>query len=379
VIREAKNDPEAQKRFLDLLREWFKNEHFTPVAVAAAYMTGILPVKKDGSQSPLADFDEYSILHPGKYAPYFGFNEEEVKGICEKHEMDFETVKRWYDGYTIGSSRSVYNPYSVRKAAAESEEDERYRSYWVQSSASETLLSYIDMDIDGLQETVARLIAGEKVPVNTKAFQNDLETFSGKDDVLTLLIHLGYLSYDRLPWKDRPSEVVNARIPNEEVRLEFEDILRKAKHKRLVELVRKSDQLLKDVLAGNETAVASAIHEVHESHYAPTYYNNEQSLRSVIKLACISWIDQYGKVEELPSGHGVADVAFFPRRESPLPGIVMELKWDKSEEGAISQIENRNYQKVLEDLVGDVILVGIDYDSKDKTHACRIKRIKRIP
>ena len=377
MIREAKNDADAQKAYLEFLRGWFKTGTFTPKVVAAAYMTGILPIKKDASQSSLTDFNECSILYPGKYAPYFGFGEEEVKGICAKHSMDFETARQWYDGYTVGFSLSMYNPYSVMTAAEEKIEEERYGSHWVNTSASEALISYIDIDMDGLRETVAGLIAGEKTLVNTRTFQNDMETFATKDDVLTLLIHLGYLSYDRLPSNGVPSQVVSARIPNEEVRSEFKRILRNTKHKRLVELVRKSDQLLRDVLVGNESAVASAIHDVHDSHYAPTFYNDEQSLRSIVRLACVSWVDHYGKIEELPSGHGVADIAFFPRRKSSCPGIVVELKWDKSGEGAIAQIKDRNYQKVLEDLVGEVILVGIDYDSKDKTHTCRIERIRK--
>ena len=377
MIREAKNDADAQKAYLEFLRGWFKTGTFTPKVVAAAYMTGILPVKKDGSQSPLSDFKEYSILFPSEYAPFFGFNEEEVRGICDKYGMDFETVRQWYDGYTVGFSQSMYNPYSVMTAAEEKIEEERYGSHWVNTSASEALISYIGIDMDGLQETVAGLITGEKTLVNTRTFQNDTETFATKDDVLTLLMHLGFLSYDRLPSGSGENKVVSARIPNEEVRTEFKDMLRTTKHKRLVELVRTSDKLLKDVLARNESAVASAVHDVHDSHYAPTFYNDEQSLRSVVRLACVSWVDHYGKIEELPSGHGVVYIAFFPRRKSSYPGIVVELKWDKSGEGAIAQIKDRNYQKVLEDLVGEVILVGIDYDSKDKRHTCRIERIEK--
>ncbi len=374
VIREAKNDVDAQMVYLGLLREWFKTGTFTPKVVAAAYMTGILPVKKDGSQSPLSDFWEYSILEPEEYAPYFGFNEEEVKGICDKYGMDFEKTRQWYDGYAIGSLRSMYNPYSVMKTALDPKH--RYTSRWKKTSAAETLMSYIDIDMDGLQEMIALLMTGESAEVDTDSFENDMETFADRNDVLTLLIHLGYLTFAFDDEGEEPG-IGFAWIPNKEVESEFTKILRKAKHRRLAELVRRSDQLLEDVLAGNEPAVASAIHDVHDSHYAPTFYNDDQSLRSVVRLACLSWVDHYGKIEELPSGHGVADIAFFPRRRSPYPGIVVELKWDKSGEGAITQIKDRNYQKVLNDLVGEVILVGIDYDSKDKTHTCRIERIRK--
>ena len=142
IIREAKDDDEAQESYLSLLRGWFKNSNFTPEAVAAAYMTGILPIKKDGSQSAISDFIEYSVLEPGDSAGFVGFTEEEVRRICEEKNKDFEKMKSWYDGYTFGDQHSVYNPYSVVCATSSG----KYRSYWKKTSAAETLMTYIDMD-----------------------------------------------------------------------------------------------------------------------------------------------------------------------------------------------------------------------------------------
>ena len=213
MIREARNDNIAQERYLDLLREWFKNGTFTPKVVAAAYMTGILPVKRDGSQSAISDFREFSMLHPGEYAKYTGFSENEVVRLCRKNKMNFEQVKTWYDGYGLGGESSVYNPYSVMNACKE----KTCRSFWGKTSAAEAMTDYINMDFDGLQETVVRLIGGAEVAVNTAQFQNDFERFKSRDDVLTLLIHLGYLTYN--------SDRGTAKVPNEEVRNEFRSFL----------------------------------------------------------------------------------------------------------------------------------------------------------
>lgn len=316
------------------------------------------------------------MLDPRCFADYVGFTEDEVRTLCEKKRGNFQSIKKWYDGYTVGLQHSVYNPYSVMQAV----DSGKYRSYWKKTSAAETLMTYIDMDIDGLQEDIARLIAGESVTVNTDFFQNDVETFADKDDVLTLLIHLGYLTYEEVSDSysaEQDEELTGlARIPNEEIRTEFRQILRKAKHRSLLALVQKSDQLLADTIAGNTAAVAKAIQEVHDSEYAPTFYNNEQSLRYVVKLAYLSCIDQYAKVEELPSGHGMADVVFIPKRRSPLPALIVELKWNKSPEGAIRQIKENGYQNILKNYGGEVILVGINYDEKTKVHECRIESIK---
>ncbi len=364
LIREAKGDTVAQKRYLSLLREWFKSNSFTPKAVAAAYMTGILPIKKDGSQSAISDFKEVTILNPGRFAECTGFTESDVRSLCGKYGMDFEEVRQWYDGYGFPGYGAIYNPYSVMCAMQE----RKCRSYWQKTSAAESLMTYINMDFEGLQETISRLVSGEEIEVDTDLFENDFDIFKSCDDVLTLLIHLGYLTWHE---EDR-----TANIPNEEVRIEFRKILKGGNvNRKWMDLLGRSEKLLEDTVAGNGTAVAKAIEQIRGTQYAPTFYNNEQALRYVIKFAYIAAIDQYLKVEELPSGKGIADVVYLPKRKSLLPAMVVELKWDKSSGGAIGQIKDRNYPAVLEDYGGEIVLVGIGYDSKTKVHTCEIERI----
>ena len=212
MIREAKDEPDAQEAYLNMLRGWFKSNNFTPKVVAAAYMTGILPIKKDGRESAISDFNEYPILEPGEFAEFTGFLEDEVQVKCQEHGLDYQEVKVWYDGYDFPNIGAIYNPYSVMKAM----EKKKCQSYWTQTTAVESLKSYINMNFDGLQETIARLVSGEEIPVNVSGFQNDFETFNKADDVLTLLIHLGYLTYH--------TDNKTVRIPNNEVREEFQQL-----------------------------------------------------------------------------------------------------------------------------------------------------------
>ena len=364
VIREAKEDTVAQKAYLDLLREWFKNGNFTSQAIAAAYMTGILPIKKDKGQSAVSDFDEFTVLEPGEYSEYIGFTENEVRDLCDRYNMSFEKAKQWYDGYTFSETQSIYNPYSIMKAM----QKRVYRSYWQQTSAAENLETLININKDGLQEDILKLIAGEQIVVNTSRFKNDFATFTSKDDVLTLLIHLGYLVYN--------SETRRVRIPNEEVRFEFDDLLQNAQHTGLARLVQDSEKLLQDTLNGNETEVVNAIVRVRNTNYAPMFYNNEQALRYVIKFAYIVCIDYYLKVEELPTGHGIADVVFLPKRDTSLPAMIVELKWSQTAEGAIKQIKEKDYPSLISEYTGDIMLVGINYDEDTKKHSCKIEKIK---
>ena len=364
LIREAKGDTAVQKKYLNFLRGWFKNSNFTPKVVVAAYMTGILPIKKDGSQSAISDFKEYTILNPGRFVEYTGFTERDVRSLCGKYGMDFEEVRQWYDGYDFPGHGAIYNPYSVMCAM----EEQKCRSYWRKTSAAESLMTYINMDFEGLQETISRLISGEEVEVDTDFFENDFESFKSRDDVLTLLIHLGYLT-----WHE---EEGTARIPNEEVRIEFRKILKGTNvNQKWMELLGRSEKLLEDTIAGDAEAVAKAVEEIRDSQYAPTYYNDEQALRYVIKFAYIAAIDQYLKAEELPSGKGIADVVYLPKRRSLLPALVVELKWNKPSEGAIRQIKERNYPAILKEYGGEILLVGISYDAKKKAHSCVIERI----
>ena len=362
IIREAKDDAKTIDVYLNLLREWFKNISFTPKVVAGAYITGILPIKKDGTQSAISDFIEYPILYPGEFAGFTGFTEDDVITLCDTHNMDFDEFKNWYDGYEFANCGSIYNPYSVMSAIR----TKRCRSFWQKTSAAESLLTYVNMNFDGLQDVIAGLITGEEAEVDIDKFENDFETFKSRDDVLTLLIHLGYLSYNE--------DDHSVRVPNEEVREEFRKILKYTDiNSEWVKLISASQKLIDDTIAGNEQEVADAIAKIRDTEYAPTYYNNEQSLRYIIKFAYLAAVGRYMKIEELPSGHGIADLIYLAKPNSKLPTMIIELKWNKSSEGAIKQIKDNNYPAILKDYTEDILLVGINYDSDTKVHTCRIE------
>lgn len=363
LIREAKDDEIAQNAYLNLLRGWFKNNNFTPRVVGAAYMTGILPIKKDGSQSAMSEFDEYSMLDPLEYSEYVGFTEEEVKERCTGSKISFEELKNWYDGYDFADVGAIYNPYSVMKAL----KGGKCQSYWRKTSAANPLTEYIRMDFDGLREKIIRLITGEKIVVNIDGFQNDFESFESADDILTLLIHLGYLTYHEGEH--------TVQIPNEEVRTEFKQLIRQSRiGKAWIRLIKRSEQIVEDVNALNGEAVAAAIEEIRQEQYAPQFYNNEQALRAIIKYAFIAAYDQYVKVEEMPSGKGIADVVFIPSALTTLCPMVVELKWNRTSGGAIEQIKKKKYTAALKPYEGNILLVGINYDEKTGKHTCNIEK-----
>jgi hypothetical protein len=333
--------------------------------LVGAYMTGILPIKKYGTQSALTDFKEYTMLEPKMLEKYVGFTEDEVRNLCEEYGMDFGEMKRWYDGYSFTNVTSVYSPNSVMEAVL----NEKIGNYWTKTETYESLKIYIDMNEDGLKEAIVQMLGGARLRIDVGTFQNDLTSITCRDDVLTLLIHLGYLAYDE--------QAESAYIPNEEVRREFVRAVKYGRHKEVAKLIQTSDGLLQATFAMDGETVAEAIEEAHSAGTAPLFYNDEQALRSVIRFAYISCIDEYLRIEELPSGTGYADVVYLPKKNSDKPIMVVELKWSKTADGAIEQIKNRNYPQVLEEFGSDILLVGVNYDEKSKKHTCVIEKYKK--
>lgn len=227
LFREAKENSDVQKEYIQLLRGLFKSS-LTDKMIEAAYITGILPIKKYGTQSALTDFREYTMLQPKKLAKYVGFTEEEVRVLCSKYEMDFEEAKRWYDGYSFSKEESVYSPNSVVQAI----NNEEFGDYWTETETYESLKSYICMNEDGLQDAIVAMLGGARCKINTRTFQNDMSSIKSKDDVLTLLVHLGYLAYD--------FEKREVYIPNQEVADEFKNAVENSGWKGISDTLRAS-------------------------------------------------------------------------------------------------------------------------------------------
>ena len=257
-----------------------------------------------------------------------------------------------------------HSPNSVMQAV----KNDDFDLYLTASSAAEGLLDYISKDYNGLTKTIAELIGGVEVKVNTTRFANDLTTFHSKDDVLTLMIHPGYLAYD--------SERKTVRIPNEEIKLEFQQSIREVKHDATLKRLAESDQLFVDTIHGNEEAVATQSEKIHAEETAPLHYSKEDSLRSVVKLAYFAYRDHYVQMEELSGGEGYADIVYIPKHDSDWPALVIELKWNKNAESAIAQIQKKHYPDAIIGLGCPILLVGINYDrdapAGRKKHTCKI-------
>ena len=262
IMREKKETPDSLKQYLEWLKAIFKDKPY----VGLAYMTGILPVKKYGSHSALNMFTEYSMTEPLNLGQYIGFTENEVKDICKQHDVAFNQMQQWYDGYSFKDVPHIYNPNSVVNAATY----KKFISYWTKTETFESLQEYIDMNMEGLRDDIVKLIAGEDVIVDVSTFSNDMVTFHSKDDVLTLLIHLGYLAI-----KGSTNLGVIVHIPNEEIKLEFKTCVKNNnRYAGVYDLIKNTDVLLNDIWSLNSEAVAKIFDEAHQDHTSILTYNN---------------------------------------------------------------------------------------------------------
>ena len=362
IFREDPDDEEAQKLYLQLLRGLFKDAT-SKEFLALGYLTGILPVKKYGTQSALNNFDEFTMINPEPLEEYVGFTEEEVQGLCQEYHTDYDKIRQWYDGYQLNDHLHIYNPKSVVDALRR----HRIDNYWTRTETYESLKKYISMNFDGLKDDVIEMLGGGRCHVNPDKFQNDMTTFQSKDDVLTLLAHLGYLSYEE--------STRTVCIPNMEIAGEFRNAIEGSRGwEHLAKAIQHSEKLLDATLNQDEQAVAQGIDAVHTEHISLLSYNTENSLSCVISLAYFSAQKEYILIREFPSGKGFADIVFLPRKSSAKPAMIIELKWDKSATGAIAQIKNKGYVQALETYSGNILLVGINYSKKSKRHSCIIER-----
>lgn len=363
LIRDEAANAKVQDEYINFLRSLFKGTEPTRY-IQLAYLTGILPIKKLKTQSALNNFRQYTMLSPGALAPYIGFTEKEVKKLCNTYHQNFEKVKRWYDGYKLGQYH-VYNPNAVINLMAEGE----FQSYWSGTGSYEAIVPLINMDFDGLKAAIIEMLSGNSVEVDVTSFQNDTINFADKDDVLTYLIHLGYLAYDQ--------KFRRAFVPNEEIREELTRATRRKKWNEFLKFQQQSMELLDATLELDAETVAKNIEKIHREYTSVIRYNDENSLSSVLTVAYLGTMQYYFKpVRELPTGRGFADFVYIPKPEyiRDYPALIIELKWNQDAQTAISQIKAKEYPEAVNSYTGDILLVGINYNKKTKEHSCTIEK-----
>ena len=373
IIRDAKDDEKLITDYLKYLRGFFKTEE-SKKFLALGYITGILPIKKVDGESALNNFYEYTMVSPGELMPFFGFTEDEVEDICQKHGQTIDNIGKWYDGYLLPEPGEweheklvhVYNPNSIVEAFTK----KKLASYWKNTGAFAGLNNYIALNMAGLKDDIIAMLAGECRTVSTGSFQNDLTHFKKKDDVITAMIHMGYLGYD--------ANTREVFIPNVEVREVFESAIDAGDWTDVQDALNHSDELLGATWAGDEKKVAEVISKSQQDYASIINFNDENALACAVMMSYYTARKHYYVKRELPAGRGFADIVFIPRDEGEYPAMIVELKWNRSARAAIRQIRDKEYAGALAGYKGEILLVGINYTKKTGRYSCRIEKCQYV-
>ena len=222
------------------------------------------------------------------------------------------------------------------------------------------------MNFEGLKDDIIFMLAGGHCEVDPTGFQNDMSVIHSKDDVLTVLIHLGYLSYN---WRKD-----ECYIPNREAAGEMVNAV-KNNNWHVASALDASKRLLQATLDGDEEAVVRGIDAAHDENTSILSYNSENSLACVLSIAYYYARNDYVMHRELASGKGFADIVLIPRKNVDSPAIVLELKYNKDADTAIDQIHRKQYTAKVAEYADRLLLVGINYDRETKQHTCKIERV----
>ena len=378
IYRMDEGNVKAQEAWIEFLRALFKGQGADRY-IALAYMTGVLPIRNYASESPLSNFYEYNIFDTLPLEKCYGFTLDEVESLCTKYGMDFDEMKRWYDGYVFevnpliqGKRLTQYIPICNPNSVVRSVLSGTYECYWNDTGSLDPVRRYVQMDIEGTKNAIVLMLSGGMAKFRHVPFNNTFNDSLTYDSVMTILTHLGYINYNK--------STQEGKIPNEEIRVAIYDIVKASRWNDVIRAIDASEKFIDSLVYGDEAAVAGILDKIHCELASILTFNNENTLACVVMYACYTARKDYFVFRELPSGVGFVDIALVPLPDRGLPAVLVELKWNKDADTAIKQIHDRKYPSAFESYQGDIVLVGVNYDknSTDKMHTCKIERMVKV-
>lgn len=362
---------EGEKKYLTFLKNLLKDKPY----VELAYMTGVLPIKKYSSGSELNMFDEFYFPTDTIYDTFFGFTEEDVKKLCEQNKknggtIEYEQLAEWYNGYYTSDGKRLYNPRSINKALTQN----TVKDYWTETGPGTEILGLVKNNVDAVKEDILKMVSGEKVAMASDDFSAGLHTIETKEDIYSVMIIYGFLSYyDGY-----------LTIPNKEIMKKFQKVLKDNSMGYIAKLAQNSNVMLEATLAGDTEKMEEILEYVHHTEIPLLQYNDENSLSCIVNLIYLNARDKYRIEREEKAGKGFADFIFYPLNLSDT-AIILELKKDDTSEHAIEQImERKYYTRFLACEDGktvpkqNVLVVGMAYEKKSGLHRCLVKELEEV-
>ena len=341
-------------------RSLFNSTFKTNPFLERGIMTGITRVSKESIFSDLNN-PEVVTTTSDKYATSFGFTEEEVFAALDECGLSKqkEKVNQWYDGFTFGKHKDIYNPWSILNFL----DKKTFMTYWANTSSNSLVGKLIREGSRRVKESFERLLSGEtiKTPIDEQIVYNQLD--GNEDAIWSLLLASGYLkviSYDDLgELKYGAEQTYELTLTNHEVRLMFEGMVRgwfknaRGDYNDFINAM-----LHDDIDAMNEyiNRVVLSTFSYFDTGKRPSGAEPERFYHGFVLGLLVDLQDRYIITSNRESGFGRYDVMIKPKEPEKQDAYILEFKVFNSRKessledtvaAALRQIEEKQYAAVL--------------------------------
>ena len=343
--------------FTSFLRSLFNSTFKTNPYLERAVMTGITRVSKESMFSDLNNPNVVTTTSD-EYSTYFGFTEDEVFDSLEKFGLSDrkEDVKRWYDGFTFGSHRDIYNPWSITNFL----DKKKLAPYWASTSSNGLVSRLLQTASAGMKELMEELLKGGIIVVNfdEQIVFNQLDT--NEEVIWSLLLAGGYLKVEEVEYRGELLEPwYHLSITNLETRSMFANMFKgwfsisTSNYNQFVEALLQGDV---EAMNAYMNDVALATFGSFDTGKQPSGKTQpERFYHGFVLGLMVEQAENYAIRSNRESGFGRYDIMMIPKRAS-IPAIVIEFKvynlnkeksLEDTAQAALKQIEEKSYDAEL--------------------------------
>ncbi len=344
------------EELVSFTRSMFNAAFKTNPYLERAIMTGITRVSKESIFSDLNNLEVVTTTSE-KYSDGFGFTEEEVFAALDEYQLSErkQEVKAWYDGFTFGSRKDIYNPWSILNYL----DKRKLGTYWANSSSNRLTGKLIREGSREVKQDFEGLLSGKflRVELDEQIVYNQL--MAKRNSIWSLLLAGGYLKTVDVEFVERTGRTYyTLALTNKEVRIMFEDMIldwfvpQEGNYNAFIKAL-----LFGDVKAMNVymNKVAMSMFSYFDTGKNPSGEEPERFYHGFVLGLMVELADRYVLTSNRESGFGRYDVMLEPRRAED-DGIIIEFKVQDAEEekeladtvkAALKQIEEKKYDTML--------------------------------
>ena len=355
---------------IGFMRNFFSGAFKDNRYLSYGFLTGILRIAQESIFSGLNNLTVNSVMDD-EYDGFFGFTDTEVKEMLKTYGFSDkeEELKEWYYGYLFGN-KEIYNPWSVINYLSKGCLPQ---AYWVNTGKNEVLEDVLKVATSDIREKLNALILGEKViaRIDQNVVYRSLTEDPG--NIYSLLLVAGYLKTLSKELQGDGTWLCEVSIPNREIAAVYKSEI--LSHLIQIGVVTRgtANKIAESLYTLDITKLQEGIDEYMQKTIS-FYDAGAEGFYHGLTLGLVALMDNQYKIRSnRESGDGRYDISMFPRKKK-LPGIIMELKWDKDlddkaldllSSDALDQIQEKRYDaEMKEEGITDIVKIGVAFSGK---------------